>query len=113
MNAFLEKIGANTKPVSITRLGKGDSNKTRPLKIKFANEDVKENVMAKLSNLKQAEDRFKKVCVTDDYTLEERQEIRSWVGEAKVKNRNENGNYIWKARGSPKNGMRLVKFAKQ
>ena len=53
--AFLEKIGANTKPVSITRLGKGDSNKTRPLKIKFANEDVKENVMAKLSNLKQAE----------------------------------------------------------
>ena len=46
--------------------------------------------------------------------MEERQEIRNWVEKAKEKkNQIGSGNIIWKARGSPKNGMRLVKFAKQ
>ena len=81
--------------------------------MKLETENEKETVMARLSNLKNAEDRFKKISVTDDYTVEERQEIRNWIEKAKVKNQSESGNFIWKARGSPKNGMRLVKFAKQ
>ena len=109
VNAFLGRIGVSIKPISIIRLGKPEPSKTRPLKIKLEIEKEQEVVMSRLSNLKNAEDRFKKISVT----VEERQDIRNWVEKAKEKNQNESGNFIWKARGSPKNGMRLVKFAKQ
>ena len=113
VNAFLGRIGVSIKPISIIRLGKPEPSKTWPLKIKLETEKEKEAVMSRLSNLKNAEDRFKKISVTEDHTVEERQEIRNWVEKAKEKNQNESGNFIWKARGSSKHGMRLVKFAKQ
>ena len=69
--------------------------------------------MSRLSNLKNAEERYKKISVTDDYTIEERRTIKSWVERANAKNNGETRAVIWKARGSPKNGMRLVSFAKR
>ena len=113
VDALFEKIGINSTPDSITRLGKAETSKIRPLRIKLANENEKEKVMSRLSNLKDAEPRFKQVSITPDFTQEEREIIRSWVDKAKEKNRTENGNFVWRTRGSPKNGMRLVRFAKQ
>ena len=113
VTAFLETIGISNKPDSIIRLGKPDLQKNRPIKIRMKNESEKENVMSRLPNLKNAEERFKRISVTEDYTMEERNEIRKWVEKAKEKNQDESSKIIWKARGTPKNGMRLVKFTKR
>ena len=113
VTAFLETIGISNKPDSIIRLGKPDLKKNRPIKIRMKNESERENVMSRLPNLKNAEERFKRISVTEDYTMEERNEIRKWVEKDKEKNQDESSKIIWKARGTPKNGMRLVKFTKR
>ena len=113
VTAFLDTIGISNKPDSIIRLGKPDLQKNRPIKIRMKNESEKENVMSRLPNLKNAEERFKRISVTEDYTMEERNEIRKWVEKAKEKNQDESSKIIWKARGTPKNGMRLAKFTKR
>ena len=75
----------------------------------------KQNVMSNLNKLKNTEDRFKNLNVTDDYSIGERDEIKRWVGKAKAKNAEEGecSKYVWRVRATPKNGMRLAKIAKQ
>ena len=107
------KIGVDITPQSMIRLGRQDQNKNRPLRIKMINENEKNKIMSRLSNLKDAEDRFKKISVTDDYTVEERQEIKCWVDKAKEKTESEDGKFVWKVRGSQKEQMRLVRFTKR
>ena len=63
--------------------------------------------MSRLPNLKYAEERFKRISVAEDYTMEERIESRKWVEKAKEKNQDESSKI------TPKNGMRLVKFTKR
>ena len=41
---------------------------------------------------------FRRISVTDDHAIEERQEIRTLVDESKEKNRNET-NAVWKVKG--------------
>ena len=77
-------------------------------------EEEKDKIMSRLPNLKNSRDRIKKITVTEDYTVEERQEIKKWVVCAKEKTKEENDeNITWKVRGTPKNGLRLVKITKQ
>ena len=51
---------------------------------------------------------YKKIQVTDEYTFEEREDIRRWVKIAKTKAITENNDnmgtmkYAWKVRGNPK-----------
>ena len=100
--------------VSATRIGKPSDTKSRPLKVIMRNLNDKELVMNNLNKLKNAEDRFRKISITDDYTNEEREAIRIKVTEAKNKTEVEGGeSFIWKVRGSPKNGLRLVRFTKK
>ena len=73
------------------------------MKLKFKSEDDKDIVMTRL----------KKISVTDDYTVEERQEIRKMVEKAKEKNRNDTKEIVWKVRGTPKNGLELKWFPKR
>ena len=73
----------------------------------------KENITDNLTRLKNAV-QFKSISITDDYTIEERKTIKIWVEKAKTANEEgENSFYTYKVRGSPKNGMRLVKFTKR
>ena len=67
--------------------------------------------MRRLINMKNAEEQYKAISVKDDYTLEERDLIRHWVKKAEEKNKKENTTE-WKVRGTPKNGLRLVKVTK-
>ena len=96
-------------------LGKRDSDKIRPLKVIMNNSLEKDSVMRSLKKLKEVDEVFKRVSITDDYTTEERAEISSWVDKAKMKNSEEGENckHIWRVRGTPKNGLRLVKFTKR
>ena len=71
----------------------------------------KDNVMSNLTYLKGTEDYFGKIRITDDYTKEEQSMIRDWVKKAQEKSENDFEN-IYRVRGNPKNGLRLVKFAR-
>ena len=45
--------------------------------------------MSRLCNLKNADEIYRKLSIRDDYTIEEREEIREWVNKGiKMKTRN-------------------------
>ena len=68
--------------------------------------------MSSLSKLKEAPDMFRKISVTEDYTIEERAEIRKKIKEAKNKTETEGkGKFMFKVRGTPKNGLKIVRVA--
>ena len=110
---FLSALGVNQEPKSTVRLGRAENNKRRPLRLTMNTDEEKDTVMARLPNLKNAEDKLKMISVTDDYTVDERNEIKTWVEKAKKKNEKETGDVVWKVRGTPKNGLRLAKFPKR
>ena len=103
------------QPKNYIRLGKLNAKKKRPLKVVMENKYEKENVMLNLRQLKGTQIEFGKISVTEDHTIEERQEIKSWVEKAQAKNQDEDDNSktIWRVRGSPKNSLRLVKLTRQ
>ena len=73
----------------------------------MSNVAEKDSIMARLGSLKNAEDIYRQLSVRDDYTIEERNQIKEWVKKADQKNRDEN-TQSWEVRGSPKNGLRLL-----
>ena len=70
--------------------------------------------MMKLRNLKDKAE-YKGVSITEDYTVTERKLIQDWRNKAKTKNAEEgpDSNYVWRVRGTPKNGLELKRFPKQ
>ena len=112
VSSFLETIGITLSPKQIIRLGKHNDDKRRPLKLVMNSSEDKNSIMSRLVNLKNADDIYRKLSVRDDYTIEEREQIKSWVRKAEEKNKEEN-TQSWKVRGTPKNGLRLVKITKR
>ena len=111
INEFLTNIEVAAKPDSVTRLGRRNDTKSRPIKVKMKNQNDKDLIMCNLRKLKLGSEKFQKVSVTDDYTVKEREEIRKKVVEAKRKTETEgNGKYIFKVRGTPKNGLIIRRF---
>lgn len=120
-NIYLKKLFAiiemnHTSPTIAHRLGMKKPDGPRPMKITMETKNEKDKFMSQLGKLKYAGAEYKKISVTDDYTLEEREEIRRWVTSAKRKNEAEEKenkgkkSYVWKVRGTPKTGMRIVKI---
>jgi hypothetical protein len=110
--SFLDTIGIAMRPQQITRLGKTNEDKKRPVKLVMDSVDDKEQIMARLSNLKNAEEVYRTLSIREDYTIKERELIREWVSKAEQKNKEEN-THNWKVRGTPKNGLRLVRITKR
>ena len=101
------------EPTFINRLGPKKDGKTRPLMLRMKNKEEKEKFMSKLWMLKNVRTRFKKMSITNDYTLEERNMIKKCVEEAKRRNTSEMSEYQWKVRGTPRSGLKLVKIISQ
>ena len=115
IESFFRDIGVESSYKSITRLGIRASNVAkRPIKVVMQNEAEKDLVLARLNNLK-GKETYKGISITEDYSTLERKTIKEWADKAKNANLNEpkDSLYEWKARGSPKNGMRLKKFRKR
>ena len=113
-DAFITKLfqilGVNAQPKLILRLGKLENiEKSRPIKLVMSTVDEKNLVMSRLPNLKAAEDQYRRISVRDDYTPDERVMIRTLNEKAQQLNKAENTNE-WKLRGSPKNGLRLIRI---
>ena len=106
---ILKKLGVTGKSGSITRLGQPNEKKKRPIKIVMSTNEEKDNVMANLRQLKGTESEFGKISITNDHTKTERDQIREMSEKAKEKSKDDK-EHIYKVRGDPKNGLRLVPF---
>lgn len=114
VKGFFNTIGVETKPKLILKIGKEDSNRPQPLKITMENNGDKDQVMSRLVNLKNAEIKYRSISVRDDHTYEERQMIKDWNEKAKKLNEKEpSSDYEYKLRGSPKNGLRIIRIPKK
>ena len=69
--------------------------------------------MLNLKHLK-GKDSFKNISVTEDYTVLERKMIQAKKTEVRAKNAQEpeDSEYIFKLRGTPKNGLQVRRFKK-
>ena len=79
--------------------------------VKFREKTLKNRVMENLSKLKNADQRFKNISITHDLTLNERADLKLLLEEAKKKQIEETGEYIWRVRGLP-GQLKLVKLRK-
>ena len=111
INDILKHMNIKTKPDSITRLGQVKEGKARVLKIVMPNKAAKEEVMANLRRLKNTEGTFGKISVTEDYTSTERQKIREFSERAREQCQ-QDPSRVFKVRGDPKNGLRIISFKK-
>ena len=110
MNSLIKTVAGSIVPKSVTRIGREDNIK-RPIKVVFFNEENKMKVMNNLSGLK-GKEQYKKISVTEDYTLRERQKLKEFIAKAHQRNLEdrENKDYQWKVRGIPKIGLRLIRI---
>ena len=109
---ILKKLGVASKPMNITRLGSRNETEKRPLKVVMRCDDDKKKVMSSLSRLKGTTDEFGRISITDDHTASEREQIKKFVSLAKEKT-SKSTDRVFKVRGTLKNGLRLVPFAKE
>ena len=112
ITSLMEILGVDVLPTSIVRLGKIEPGKNRPVKLAMKSADDKEKVMSSLKKLKDADAAYHGLSIRDDYTIEERELIRKFVQDAAKRNETENTT-AWKVRGTPKNGLRLVKITRR
>lgn len=98
--------------IKIIRQGRKDSNVTRPVIIKFVNSFTKSLVMTNLTKLRSLDDKFSKVRVTNDLTREQRVELNKLIADAKSKEANSNGNFLFRVRG-PVGRWKIVKIERK
>ena len=109
-NELFETLELKHHPTtSVDRLGAKSQDKIRPIRVTMESYERKQEFMSSLWKLKHGPDKFQKISITDDYTQDERREIKRWVEEAKKRTQDEDG-YVWKVRGSPRSKIRLVKM---
>ena len=109
---LLIKVGMDSMCIKATqRIGKLGAN--GPLKVELPSEKHKVEVLQNLRNLKDDE-KYKGIGITEDFTLAERKLIQEYNARAKEKNETDQDkdNFIWRVRGSPKNGLFIKKFRK-
>ena len=115
LQLFNEMLELNVQEVDIKsqfRIGRKDQDhKDRPLLIQFREKALKNRVMETLYKLRGAEDKFRNISVTHDFTKAERLECKSLVEEAKKKQQEEQGEYLWRVRGLP-GQLKVIKFRK-
>jgi PHD-finger len=109
-----EALGIDTQEQEIKaifRLGKkGDA--ARPLLVQLRERGTKNRIMESLYKLRDAEDKFKHVSITHDMTKQERAECKELIEEAKKRQNQETGEWIWRVRGLP-GVMKIIRISKK
>ena len=104
-------LGA-VRPKEVNVIGKEEHPK-RPIIVEFKCEQDKDKIMSNLKKLK-GHTSYHGISVTDDYTLAEREIINQYREEAKKLNaEDENEDYYFAVRGSPRTGLSIKKLTKQ
>ena len=82
------------------------------MKIVMATTVAKEKVMGNLRRLKDTGEQFGKISITDDYTSTEREKIKGFAVRAREQGKAD-PTRVFKVRGDPKNGLRIISFVKK
>ena len=90
------------------RLG-GNKDTTRPMMIEFASRSTKNLIMENLNKIKQLDDEFQNIVVSHDLTKDQREQRIKLVAEAKQKQANDSGEYIYRVKGEPTN-LRIIRM---
>ena len=84
----------------------------RPILVEFASKSDKDKIFKNLNQLK-GNNEFKGISITDDYTTAEREMINEYIIKARELNsREEEDGPLYCVRGTPKNGLRIIKIKK-
>ena len=113
INAFLTQVGCDkTNLKSIKRIGATQPDRARPILVQLNTEEEKSRVMKNLRELKDVQ-MFTGISITDDFTLAEREMIKTYRTKAKELNEeSKSSDTIIRVRGCPKNGLFLKKVKK-
>ena len=85
------------------------SIKRRPIKLILKDDDERQRNMKNLYKLKSMG--YLRISVTDDFTINERKKIKEMHENAKKKNTEcDDGDFIWRVRGSPRTYLHLKKI---
>ena len=106
-----KQLKVTSLPATITRLGQPNDQKSRAIKLVMKSKAEKEQVMANLGKLKGTEREFGKISVTHDYTSSDREKIRKFTHEARLKSEADPSR-VFNVRGDPKNGLRIISYLK-
>ena len=99
--------------VKIFRLGKKKENgQSRPVLLQLRERGTKNRIMESLYKLKSAEDKFRNISISHDLTQLERTECKSLVEEAKKRQSEETGEFLWRVRGLP-GQLKIIKIHKK
>merc|ERR1712176_752169 len=102
----------NIEPLTVVRIGKPPtpSNRhPRPIKVVLKSVREKENV---LGNVRLLKNENRGICITEDYTKEERSLIKDWFKKASDLNEKEDDDLVkWCVRGSPRSKLFLQKIS--
>ena len=109
---ILKHLGLALKPDSVTRIGNPKKSNSRPIKVCMKSKEDRQAVMTRLYRLKDTEHEFGKISITEDYMQTERNMIKNWNAKAKDKSTEDN-EYIYKVRGDPKNGLKIIRFKRR
>ena len=109
---FIEALHINVSIKQVVRIGQPSEGKKRPIKISFESEEEKFKLLRNLSTLR-GMDQYQGISITEDLTKDQRNQYKALATEAKQKNQDSvNGEFVWRVRGSSKNGFRLKKLQK-
>ena len=92
------------------RLGKREQS-SRPLLIKFRERSLKNRIMENLFRLRNSDTKFRNISISHDLTINERAELKVLLEEAKKKQAEESGKFMWRVRGLP-GQLKLVRLKK-
>ncbi|ESO11170.1 hypothetical protein HELRODRAFT_183483 [Helobdella robusta] len=98
--------------IKVTRLGKKDENKTRPLLIKLVDVAIKDSIMRNVYKLKSITNEFAHIGLSVDLTKEQRQEYKIFVNDAKIKESADKEGFLYRVRGTV-GKWRIIKFPKR
>jgi hypothetical protein len=98
MQDLCEKLGLQQDEVKeVTRLGKREADKNRPIRVVLQDTDSKKELFSNLKNLKSSEERLGSLIIGHDLTPRQRTERNAMIQEAKEKSDEE---YICLVRSS-------------
>ena len=109
---ILKHLGVTKKPESVIRIGNPNKSSSRPIKVTLKTKADKQAIMSRLNRLKNTEDDFGKISITEDYTQTEREMIKTWNTKAREKSAGDD-TYVYKVRGNPKNGLSLIRLKRR
>ena len=109
---ILDDIDIRDIKVTHHRIGKKHERrgKRRPIKVTLQSTSEKERIVENLYKLKKYG--RKRISITDDFTINERKKIKEMHDKAKMMNTEQDGDFIWRVRGSPRTSLRFVKRPK-